>query len=46
VARTSIKRLLDYAMNTQPDPLRSPLAVEQRCQMIQKNLQWTRKGRR
>jgi 4-O-beta-D-mannosyl-D-glucose phosphorylase len=46
VARTSIERLLDYAMNTQPDPLRSPPAVEQRCQMIQKNLQWTRKGRR
>jgi 4-O-beta-D-mannosyl-D-glucose phosphorylase len=46
VARTSIERLLDYAMNTPPDPLRSPLAVEQRYHLIQANLQRTRRGRR
>jgi 4-O-beta-D-mannosyl-D-glucose phosphorylase len=46
VARTSVERLLDYALNTPPDPLRSPLAVEQRYQLIQKNVQRTRKGRR
>jgi 4-O-beta-D-mannosyl-D-glucose phosphorylase len=46
VARTSIERLLDYARNTPPDPLRSPLAVEQRYALIQKNLQRAPKGRR
>lgn len=46
VARTSVERLLDYAQHTPPDPLRSPPAVEQRYQLIQKNLRRPRKGRR
>lgn len=39
VARTSVDRLLDYARGTPPDPLRSPLAVEQRCELIRRNLE-------
>jgi 4-O-beta-D-mannosyl-D-glucose phosphorylase len=46
VARTSIERLLDYARNTPPDPLRSALVVERRYQLIQQNLQRTPRGRR
>jgi len=46
VARTSIERLLDYARNTPPDPLRSPPAVEQRYQLIRKNQARPGKDRR
>ena len=46
VARTSIERLLDYVRNTPPDPLRSPPAVEQRYELIRRNLVRQRKGRR
>jgi 4-O-beta-D-mannosyl-D-glucose phosphorylase len=38
VARTSIGRLLDYAENTPADPLRTGLVVEQRCDLIRRNL--------
>lgn len=38
VATTSIERLLDYVMNTPPDPLRSYASVEQRYALIDKNL--------
>jgi 4-O-beta-D-mannosyl-D-glucose phosphorylase len=41
VATSTVERLLDYVMNTPADPLRSSLCVEQRCQMIQKNLRLT-----
>jgi 4-O-beta-D-mannosyl-D-glucose phosphorylase len=38
VARTSVDRLLDYAVNTPPDPLRSGLTVDQRHDLIRRNL--------
>jgi 4-O-beta-D-mannosyl-D-glucose phosphorylase len=38
VATSSIERLLDYAINTPPDPLRSAACVEQRCELIRRNL--------
>ncbi|MFW6331184.1 MAG: glycosidase [Gemmatimonadota bacterium] len=38
VATTSVDRLLDYAHGTPPDPLRSPLVVEQRYDLISRNL--------
>jgi 4-O-beta-D-mannosyl-D-glucose phosphorylase len=41
VATSTVERLLDYVRNTPADPLRSSLCVEQRCQMIQKNLRLT-----
>ncbi len=37
VASTSLERLLDYAVNTPEDPLRSSLCVEQRISLIEKN---------
>jgi 4-O-beta-D-mannosyl-D-glucose phosphorylase len=39
VATTSIERLLDYVINTPPDPLRSFACVEQRRQLIKRNLE-------
>ena len=38
VATTTIDRLLDYVLNTPPDPLRSALCVRQRIELIEKNL--------
>ncbi|MGA2181575.1 MAG: glycosidase [Bryobacteraceae bacterium] len=38
VATTTIDRLLDYVLNTPPDPLRSALCVRQRMELIEKNL--------
>jgi 4-O-beta-D-mannosyl-D-glucose phosphorylase len=38
VALTTVHRLLDYVLNTPADPLRSKLCVDQRCQLIEKNL--------
>ena len=38
VATTTIDRLLDYVLNTPPDPLRSALCVEQRIALIDRNL--------
>ncbi|HYD54711.1 MAG TPA: glycosidase [Gemmatimonadaceae bacterium] len=38
VATTSVDRLLDYARNTPPDGLRSAASVEQRYQLISRNL--------
>ena len=38
VARTTLARLVDYAMNTPPDPLRSAACVEQRLELIERNL--------
>jgi 4-O-beta-D-mannosyl-D-glucose phosphorylase len=45
VATSTVERLLDYAQNTPPDPLRSRLCVEQRCRMIEANLRLA-KGRK
>jgi 4-O-beta-D-mannosyl-D-glucose phosphorylase len=39
VAASSIDRLLDYVTNTPEDPLRSRACVEQRYEMIRKNLE-------
>jgi 4-O-beta-D-mannosyl-D-glucose phosphorylase len=38
VAASTIDKLLDYVMNTPPDPLKSHLCVEQRYRLIEKNL--------
>lgn len=38
VATTSVDRLLDYARNTPADPLRSAAVVEQRYNLIRRNL--------
>ena len=38
LARTAIDRLLDYARNTPPDPLRTGLVVDQRYELIRRNL--------
>ncbi|MDQ0060419.1 glycoside hydrolase family 130 protein [Paenibacillus harenae] len=39
VAQTTVERLLDYVINTPEDPLRSYACVEQRAQLIDRNLQ-------
>lgn len=38
VATTTLDRLIDYVFNTPKDPLRSVKCVEQRCELIQKNI--------
>ncbi|MGA3371487.1 MAG: glycosidase [Terracidiphilus sp.] len=38
VATSTVDKLLDYVVNTPPDPLRSYACVEQRCELIKKNL--------
>ena len=38
VAISTVDKLLDYVINTPPDPLRSKLCVDQRCALIAKNL--------
>ena len=38
VATSTVEKLLDYALNTPQDGLRSKICVEQRCRLIQKNL--------
>jgi 4-O-beta-D-mannosyl-D-glucose phosphorylase len=40
VATSSIERLVDYAVNTPEDPLRSAACVEQRIDLIRRNLTW------
>jgi 4-O-beta-D-mannosyl-D-glucose phosphorylase len=39
VARTTIDKMVDYAKNTPPDPLRSAACVQQRLQLIERNLE-------
>ncbi|HWT76666.1 MAG TPA: glycosidase [Mobilitalea sp.] len=39
VAATTIERLIDYTFNTPEDPLRSVDCVQQRCDLIRKNLE-------
>ena len=43
VATTTIDRLEDYAFGTPSDPLRSPDCVEQRCRLIDRNLELLKK---
>ncbi len=38
VASSTVERLLDYVMNTPEDPLRSAACVQQRLELIRKNL--------
>ena len=38
VATTTVEKLLDYCEHTPPDAMRSKLCVEQRCELIGKNL--------
>ena len=38
VATTTVEKLLDYVTNTPPDARRSKLCVDQRCELIAKNL--------
>jgi 4-O-beta-D-mannosyl-D-glucose phosphorylase len=38
VATTTVERLVDYCRNTPPDPLRSAACVEQRINLIDRNL--------
>ena len=38
VARTTLEKLVEYARNTPPDPLRSAACVEQRLELIERNL--------
>jgi 4-O-beta-D-mannosyl-D-glucose phosphorylase len=44
VAVASVAHLLDYALNTPPDPLRSALCVQQRIALIDRNLAFANKG--
>jgi 4-O-beta-D-mannosyl-D-glucose phosphorylase len=37
VVRSTLERILDYAMNTPPDALTSPACVQQRIGLIEKN---------
>ncbi len=46
VATTTVERLLDYVLNTPPDPLRSAACVRQRIALIEKNLRLHREGKR
>lgn len=39
VATSTVERLLDYVMNTPADPLRSHACVQQRYQLIERNLE-------
>lgn len=39
VATTTLDKLIDYVFNTPTDPLRSVECVEQRCDLIKKNLE-------
>jgi 4-O-beta-D-mannosyl-D-glucose phosphorylase len=39
VAATTVEKLLDYVTNTPPDAKRSKLCVDQRCELIARNLQ-------
>lgn len=38
VASTTVERMVDYALNTPPDPMRSADCVKQRCELIDRNL--------
>lgn len=42
VASTTVERMVDYALHTPPDPLRSADCVRQRCDLIKKNLAYLR----
>ena len=43
VASTTVERMVDYALHTPLDPLRSADCVKQRCELIDRNLAYLRK---
>ena len=43
VASTTVERMVDFALHTPEDPLRSADCVKQRCELIDKNLAFLRK---
>lgn len=45
VAATTVDRLLDYVINTPEDGLRSSVCVNQRCNLISKNLEILKKNK-
>ncbi|MCX7711225.1 MAG: glycosidase [Clostridia bacterium] len=45
VATTTIDKMLDYVLNTPEDPLRSYACVQQRCKLIEKNLELIKSGK-
>ena len=45
VASTTVERMVDYALHTPADPLRSAGCVKQRCELIDKNLAFLRRQR-
>jgi 4-O-beta-D-mannosyl-D-glucose phosphorylase len=40
VVTTTIDKMLDYVLNTPPDPLRSAGCVQQRCDLISRNMEF------
>ena len=44
VASTTIDRLMDYTFSTPSDPLRSVDCVKQRCELIERNLEYMKKA--
>ncbi len=44
VASTTVERLIDYTFNTPSDPLRSVECVQQRCDLIRRNLELLNMG--
>jgi len=44
VATTTANKLIDYVFNTPQDPLRSVECVEQRCELIRKNMDFMKRG--
>lgn len=44
VATSKLDRLIDYVLNTPADPGRTSACIQQRIEMIQKNLEWLKKA--
>ena len=40
VAPTTVDKMEDYLFNTPKDPLRSPDCVKQRCELIDRNMEF------
>lgn len=46
VATSTVERLIEYVYNTPPDPFRSAASVEQRYELIQKNMEFLKKDKK
>lgn len=44
VVTTTVDKMLDYVQNTPPDPLRSAACVQQRCELITRNLEYMKRS--